>query len=113
MANFRARIQEEINGPGCYRSVWHTLRLEGIQVPTKTVQETLTELDPDGCEERRTKCLRRRRYRNSGAHHAWHMDGYHKLKPYAFPIHGSNGFSRRILWPFASNEVNLHVTLLK
>ena len=102
MANVRARIQEEINGPGCsggYRSVWHTLRLEGIQVPRKKVQETLKELDPDGCEERRTKCLRRRKYRNPGANHAWHMDGYDKLKPYGFPIHGCiDGFSRRILW---------------
>ena len=91
MANVRARIQEEINGPGCsggYRPVWHTLRLEGIQVPREKVQETLKELDPDGCEERRTKCLRRRRYRNPGANHAWHMNGYDKLKPYGFPIHG-------------------------
>ena len=90
MANVRARIQEEINGPGCsggYRPVWHTLRLEGIQVPREKVQETLKELDPDGCEER-TKCLRRRRYRNPGANHAWHMNGYDKLKPYGFPIHG-------------------------
>ena len=31
----RARIQEELDGPGClsgYRSMWHTLRREGYQV---------------------------------------------------------------------------------
>ncbi len=100
--NVRERIQQEINGPGCsggYRSVWHTLRLEGMQVPRQQVQETLKELDPEGCEERRAKCLRRRKYRNPGPNHAWHMDGYDKLKPYGFPIHGCiDGFSRRILW---------------
>ena len=32
---------------GGYRSVWHTLRLEGIQVPRKKVQETLKEVDPE------------------------------------------------------------------
>ena len=92
-----------MDGPGCsggYRSVWHTLRLERIQVPRNKVQETLKELDPDGCEERKTKCLRQRRYRNPGANRAWHiMDGYDKLKPYGFPIHGCiDGFSPRILW---------------
>ena len=29
----------------------------------------------------------------------WHADGYDKLKPYGFPIHGAiDGFSRRVLW---------------
>ena len=98
----RERIQQELNGPGCsggYRSVWHTLQLEGIHVPRKIVQEILKELDPDGSEERRMKCLRRRQYRNPGPNHAWHMDGYDKLKPDGFPIHGCiDGYSRRILW---------------
>ena len=100
--NVRNRIQEEIDGPGCsggYRSVWHTLRLEGMQVPRSVVQNTLKELDPEGCEVRRAKCLRRRKYRNPGPNHVWHMDGYDKLKPYGFPVHGCiDGFSRRILW---------------
>ena len=46
--NVRNRIQEEIDGPGCsggYRSVRHTLRLEGMQVPRNVVQNTLKELD--------------------------------------------------------------------
>ncbi len=98
----RDRIKKEIDGPGCsggYRSVWHTIRLEGMQVPRKVVQNTLRELGPEGCEERRAKCLRRRRYINPGPNHVWHMDGYDKLKPYGFPIHGCiDGFSRQILW---------------
>ena len=49
---------------------------------------SLTELDPESCEERRAKCLRRRHYRNPGPNNAWHMDGYDKLKPYGFPVHG-------------------------
>ena len=29
----------------------------------------------------------------------WHMDGFDKLKPYGFCIHGGiDGYSRRILW---------------
>ena len=29
----------------------------------------------------------------------WHLDGYDKLKPFGFPIHGAiDGYSRRILW---------------
>ena len=29
----------------------------------------------------------------------WHLDGYNKLKPFGFPIHGAiDGYSRRILW---------------
>ena len=28
----------------------------------------------------------------------WHLDGYDKLKPFGFPIHGAiDGYSRRIL----------------
>ena len=34
-----------------------------------------------------------------GANFCWHIDGYDKLKPFGFSIHGCvDGFSRRILW---------------
>lgn len=37
----------------------------------------------------------------------WHVDGYDKLKPYGFCIHGTNdGYSRRILWQKVSNSNN-------
>lgn len=34
----------------------------------------------------------------AGPNYCWHMDGYDKLKPYGFPIHGCiDGFSRKML----------------
>jgi hypothetical protein len=96
-------IQEELNGPGClrgYRSMWHCLRLKyGIQAPRAMVQRILRVLDPEGSDDRRAHRLKRRRYINPGPNYAWHVDGYDKLKPYGFPVHGCiDGFSRRILW---------------
>ena len=41
----------------------------------------------------------RRRYFSAGPNFIWHCDGYDKLKPYGFAIHGCiDGFSRKILW---------------
>ena len=38
-------------------------------------------------------------YTNPGPNFAWHVDGYDKLKPYGFPIHGCvEGFRRRVMW---------------
>ena len=71
-----------------YRSVWHTLQIEGHQVPRETFREVVKELDPDGVQARRAKTLRRRTYCNPGPNHSWHVDGYDKLKPYGFPVHG-------------------------
>ena len=59
----------------------------------------LRELDPDGTETRRARRLRRRQYVSVGLNFCWHADGYDKLKPDGFPIHGCvDGFSRKILW---------------
>ena len=34
-----------------------------------------------------------------GPNYCWHIDGYDKLKPYGFPIHGCiDGWSRKIMW---------------
>ena len=63
------------------------------------VQDLLKELDPDGVQARKAHCLKRRVYHNPGPSYSWHIDGYDKLKPWGFPIHGAiDGFSRRILW---------------
>ena len=98
----RQRIQHEIDGPGSsagYRSIWHTLQMEGNQVPRETVRVLVNELDPDGVRERRAKTLRRRTYHTPGPNYAWHVDGYDKLKPYGFPVHGCiDGYSRKVLW---------------
>ncbi|CAB3992060.1 Hypothetical predicted protein, partial [Paramuricea clavata] len=45
-------------------------------VPRARVQALLKEIDP-----------------------CWHVDGYDKLKPFGFPLHGAiDGYSRRMLW---------------
>ena len=80
----RRVIQRKLNGPGNmggYRSMWHALRTEGHQVPRRIVEELTRELDPEGCETRCAKRLRRRTYRVPGPNYCWHTDGYDKLKP--------------------------------
>ena len=98
----RERIQQIVNGPGSsggYRTLWHTLEMEGLRVPRIVVQEILKEVDPEGSELRKAHRLKRREYHNPGPNYSWHMDGYDKLKPWGFPIHGAiDGFSRKILW---------------
>ena len=57
------------------------------------------QLDPDGCEQRRSLALQRRRYSSPGPNHTWHVDEYDKLKPFGFLFHGCiDGWSRRIMW---------------
>ena len=102
LASVHERIRTELNGPGCmggYRSVCHTIRMEGIQVPRKIAEEIIRELDLEGCAIRRAKKLQRRQYRSPGPDHCWHIDSYNKLKPYGFPVHGCiDGWSRKMLW---------------
>ena len=72
--------------------------MEGLQVPRIVVQETLEELDPEGTERRKAHRLKQRQYHNPGPNHSWQVDGYDKLKPFDFPIHGAiDGFSKKIL----------------
>ena len=90
-----------------YRSMWHILRSEGFMVPRSEVASIQRELDPDGCEERRTHRLKQRVYINPGPNFCWHMDGYDKLKPFGFPIHGCiDGFSRKMIWLKLSRSNN-------
>ena len=49
-----------------YRSMWLLLRNEGFRVPRSKVASIQRELDPDGCEERRTHRFIRRVYINPG-----------------------------------------------
>ena len=96
-------IHHELDGPCCirgYRAMWHWLRSEyGIQTPRSKVESILHEVDPEGTDLRKAHRLRRRTYTNTGPNFAWHVDGYDKLKPYGFPIHGCvDGFSRWVLW---------------
>lgn len=93
----RECIQLQLDGSGQmlgYRAIWRRLQSKyDIQVPRLVVQTVLREIDPEGSRLRRANRLRRR------PNYCSHTDGYDKLKPYGFPIHGCiDGFSRRILW---------------
>lgn len=96
-------IVEELKESGSclgYRSLWHRLRVVyGLQVKRETVLDILRELDPEGIEKRSRYRLKRRRYSVKGPNSRWHLDGYDKVKPFGFAIHGAvDGFSRKILW---------------
>ena len=107
----RNAIVEILDGPGCslsYRSVWHALQRKGIRVPRSVVEEIVRELDPDGVEARKAHRLRRRQYICPGPNKVWHADGYDKIKPFGFPIHGCiNGYSRKVLWLYVTRSNNL------
>ena len=71
----------------------------GIRVRRDTVLELMWLIDAEVVERRKAKRLLRRRYCSPGPNYIWHLDGYDKLKPFGFAIHGAiDGFSRRILW---------------
>ena len=59
----------------------------------------MREVDPRGVELRKHRRLHRRTYVSPGANFCWHINGYDRLKPFGFSMHGCvDGFSRRILW---------------
>ena len=56
-------------------------------------------VDPAGVERRKRHVLKRRIYSSLGPNDCWHVDGYDKLKPFNFAIHGwIDGHSRIVLW---------------
>ena len=68
-------------------------------VKRETVRVIMKYLDPEGVFSRPRRVFRRRQYSFQGPNYMWHLDGYDKLKPFGFAIHGAiNGYSRRILW---------------
>jgi hypothetical protein len=48
----------------------------------------MQDLDTEGVKCRRRARIVRRRYTSPGPNFVWHVDGYDKLKPYGFEIHG-------------------------
>lgn len=82
-----------------YRAMWRRLKTKGIEVPRDVVRLALKEVAPRAVEMRRARRLKRRNYANPGPNFCWHVDGYDKLKPFGFAIHGAiDGFSRKVLW---------------
>jgi len=96
-------VEMELQGSGStigYRSMWQRLVNEhGLVVSRKTVRFALKVLDPTGVESRLRHRLQRRTYKVPGPNYMWHIDGYDKLKPFGFCIHGCiDGYSRRVMW---------------
>ena len=96
-------VDQELQSSGScigYRQMHQRLLNDhGIVIDRDTVRQIVKKLDPDGVELRSRKLFRRRRYVVAGPNFIWHIDGYDKLKPYEFCIHGAiDGYSRRILW---------------
>ena len=70
----------------------------GHVVTRNVVRQILKVVDPEGVEARSCHRLRRRQYCAKGLNYIWHIDGYDKLKPFGFCIHGAiDGYSRRML----------------
>ena len=95
-------IEQQLAGSGSsvgYRQMHQRCTIYGLTISRKNVSNIMRALDPVGVENRRRRCLRRRQYFSQGPNWVWHMDGYDKLKPYGFSIHGAiDGYSRKILW---------------
>ncbi|XP_052062835.1 uncharacterized protein LOC127702593 [Mytilus californianus] len=69
----------------------------GICVQRERVRESLRRLDPEGCVERWSTAVHKRRYSVPTPNHLWHMDGHMKLIRWGFATHGCiDGFSRFI-----------------
>ena len=96
-------IEHELKGIGSearYRSMWQRLVTDhGLAVYKDTVRYALRILDPDGVDRRLRHRLQRRQYKGRGPNFIWHIDGYDKLKPFGFSIHGCiDGYSQRFMW---------------
>ena len=96
-------LEQELSRSGSslgYRQMQLRLRLDyGISLNREMVRKSLALLDPEGVSRRSRHKLRRRQYYSKGPNYLWQLDGYDKLKPFGFCIHGAiDGFSRRIVW---------------
>lgn len=96
-------IETELKGSGNrlgYRLMHQRLFIQhGLIVDRETVRITLRFLDNEGVDIRSRRKLRRRSYKAAGPNFIWHIDGYDKLKPFGFCVHGAiDGYSRKILW---------------
>ena len=81
-----------------YRYMHQKLRSKGLVVSRETVRVIIKSLDPAGVERRSGRKLQGRVHRCPGPNFTWHIDGYDKLKPFDFCIHGCvDGFSRKII----------------
>ena len=104
-------VEEELRGSGSiigYRSMHQRLTTDHQLIVTRSiVRQVLKILDPEGVQARSGHRLRRRNYSTKGPNYLWHIDGYDKLKPFGFCVHGAiDGYSRKILWLEVSSSNN-------
>jgi hypothetical protein len=80
--------------------LWHRLKVKhGLQVKRSVVLQLLHFLNSAGVAQRRARRFQRRVYCCPGPNFVWYLDGYDKLKPFGFAIHGCiDGYSRRMMW---------------
>ena len=95
-------IQHELQGSGScigYCAMQQRCIKNRLNVSRTIVAQVMKDLDPAGLDARRRRTLRRRLYYSKGPNWVWHLDGYDKLKPFGFEIHGCiDEYSRRVLW---------------
>lgn len=91
-----------------YRTIWRRLKVNhNMDVSHKDVMDIMKAIDPNGVEMRKAHRLKRRFYCAKGPNNIWHLDGYDKLKPFGFCIHGAvDGFSRKVIWLEVSDTNN-------
>ena len=97
-----------------YDAIVHFLaKFHDITMSIRTLMNLMREFYPDGCEQRRSRALQRRRYSSPRPNHTWHVDGYDKLKPVGFPVHCCiDGWSRRIMWLKLTRPIRFSTTCL-
>ena len=95
-------IQHELEGSGScigYRAMHQRFIRNSLMVSRVIVAQVMKHLKPIGVNTRRRPALRHRLYYSQGPNWVWHLDGYDRLKPYGFEIHGCiDGYSWRVLW---------------
>ena len=70
----------------------------------------LKEINPEQSKNRKARKLKRRIYSSSGHNFVWHADGYDKLKPFGFPVHGCiDGFYSKVIWLQRCRSNNGHI----
>ena len=98
-----SEVERELRGSGSsigYRAMHKRLTVDyNLVTDRETVRQVLKIVDPAGVQRRSKHRLKRRSYKVKGPNYIWHVDGYDKLKPFGFCIHGAlDGYSRRVLW---------------
>ena len=96
-------LEEDLRASGCnigYKQMTQRLVNDHrLVVGKENVLELLNILDPAEGKLRTRRRLKWTQYITKGPNHLWHIDGYDKLKPFGFCIHGAiHGFSWWFLW---------------